>query len=69
MKNLWEDTIMTRKNRKILCLFLSVISFLNTNAKKSIVIDKNLDRRLVKYKRRKTIYQEMDFKSIINYLL
>lgn len=52
MKNLWEGTIMTRKNRKILCLFLSVISFLNTNAKKSIVIDKNLNRRLIKYKRR-----------------
>ena len=43
---------MTRKNRKILCLFLSVISFLNANAKKDIVIDKNLNRRLVKYKRR-----------------
>ena len=52
MKNLWEDTIMTRKNRKILCLFLSVISFLNANAKKNIVIDKNLNRRLIKYKRR-----------------
>ena len=44
---------MTRKNRKILCLFLSVISFLNANAKKNIVIDKNLNRRLIKYKRRK----------------